>query len=65
MRKGTWLSLILSVAFLLFGAGAVVFIRSEIPKQLSGKPLLAVSETRSEKPASRLKTSYMKPRSWS
>ncbi|MGG4142721.1 trypsin-like peptidase domain-containing protein [Paenibacillus algorifonticola] len=55
MRKGTWLSLIMSVAFLLFGAGAVVFIRSEIPKQLSGKPLLAVSETRSEKTGKPLK----------
>ncbi|CAM3172270.1 trypsin-like peptidase domain-containing protein [Paenibacillus lupini] len=41
MKKGTWISLITSLVVLCVGAGAAVFIHTEVPKQLSGLPLLA------------------------
>ncbi|ACS99477.1 S1C family serine protease [Paenibacillus sp. JDR-2] len=41
MKKGTWISLIASVAVLCAGAGTAVYIHAEVPKQLSGLPLLA------------------------
>lgn len=41
MRKGIWVSLITSVIVLCGGIGAAIAIRSEIPKQLTGAPLLA------------------------
>ncbi|MFF2480186.1 S1C family serine protease [Paenibacillus sp. NPDC058071] len=41
MKKRTWGALAISIAVLLCGAAAIVAIRSELPKQLSGKPLLA------------------------
>ncbi|WP_336776096.1 S1C family serine protease [Paenibacillus sp. MMO-58] len=41
MKKGTWISLIASVAVLCAGAGTAAYIHAEVPKQLSGLPLLA------------------------
>ncbi|MGO4109547.1 S1C family serine protease [Paenibacillus sp. YAF4_2] len=41
MKKGTWISLITSLAILCVGAGAAVFIHTKVPNQLSGLPLLA------------------------
>ncbi|MFX3631314.1 MAG: S1C family serine protease [Candidatus Pristimantibacillus sp.] len=41
MRKGTWISIITSAMVLCGGMGAALAIRSEVPKQLTGSPLLA------------------------
>lgn len=41
MRKGTWISLIASLVLLCAGVGGAAYIHAEMPKQLSGLPLLA------------------------
>lgn len=41
MRKGTWISIITSAIVLCGGTGAALAVRSEVPKQLTGAPLLA------------------------
>ncbi|CAM4366451.1 S1C family serine protease [Paenibacillus alkaliterrae] len=44
MRKRTWMSILASALVLCGGAGAAYAIHSEVPSQLTGKPLLAIAE---------------------
>ncbi|WP_042167320.1 S1C family serine protease [Paenibacillus gorillae] len=41
MRKATWISILASAAVLLAGSGAAYAVHTEVPKQLTGAPLLA------------------------